>query len=154
MKKKRVLSLWVIKKIKKNSFCETEKSDYPRFLGHFYYHGTIDLPCISKPTSIRNWVTFCVSRISSDKIEISSDYGYTLLSYTQPWKKGGDLWRQVRKQFGKNDREWFFASSIENREREVDIVANVGLVAEFHKYGCLCRPIFLPFCCGTGQIKP
>jgi hypothetical protein len=49
-------------------------------------------------------------------------------------KKGGrDLWRQVRKQFGKNDREWFFASSIENREREVDIVANVGLVVEFLK---------------------
>ena len=33
--------------------------------------------------------------------------------------------------FGKNDREWFFASSIENREREVDIVANVGLIVEF-----------------------
>ena len=45
---------------KKFLFCENEKLDYPRFLGHFYYHGTIDLPCISKPTSIRNWVTFCV----------------------------------------------------------------------------------------------
>ena len=48
------------KKSKKNFFfCETEKLDYPRFLGVFYYHGTMNLPCIREPTSIRNWVTFC-----------------------------------------------------------------------------------------------
>ena len=47
------------KKIKKRFFCENQKLDYPRFLGDFYYQGTINLPCISKPTSIRNWVTFC-----------------------------------------------------------------------------------------------
>ena len=48
------------KKIKKNIFfCENEKLDYPRFLGVFYYHGTMNLPCIREPTSIRNWVTFC-----------------------------------------------------------------------------------------------
>ena len=48
------------KKIKKNIFfCENEKLDYPRFLVDFYYHGTINVPCIKEPTSIRNWVTFC-----------------------------------------------------------------------------------------------
>ena len=53
------------KKIKKKIFfCETEKLDYPRFLGDFYYHGILNLPCISKSTSIRNWVTFCASCIS------------------------------------------------------------------------------------------
>ena len=44
---------------KENFFCENEKLNYFRFLGHFYYHGTMNLPCISKSTSIRNWVTFC-----------------------------------------------------------------------------------------------
>ena len=48
------------KKIKKkNFFCENEKLNYPRFLGDFYYHGTMNVPCISELLSIRNWVTFC-----------------------------------------------------------------------------------------------
>ena len=48
------------KKIPKNIFfCENEKLDYPRFLGDFYCNGTMNLPCIREPTSIRNWVTFC-----------------------------------------------------------------------------------------------
>ena len=45
------------KKEKKN--CEIRKFDYPIYLGYFYYHGTMILPCTSKPASIRNWVTFC-----------------------------------------------------------------------------------------------
>ena len=44
---------------KKNFFCENEKLDYTRFLEDFYYHGTLNLPCIRGLTSIRNWVTFC-----------------------------------------------------------------------------------------------
>ena len=44
---------------KKFFFCENEKLNYPRFLGDFYYHGTMNVPCISESTSIRNWVTFC-----------------------------------------------------------------------------------------------
>ena len=44
---------------KKKIFCENEKLNYPRFLGDFYYHGTMNVPCISESTSIRNWVTFC-----------------------------------------------------------------------------------------------
>ena len=44
---------------KKNFFCENEKSNYPRFLGDFYYHGTMNIPCISEMSSICNWVTFC-----------------------------------------------------------------------------------------------
>ena len=50
-----------VKKIcqKKKNSCENEKLDLPRYLGTFYYHGTMILSCISEPTSIRNWVTFC-----------------------------------------------------------------------------------------------
>ena len=44
---------------KKNFFCETEKLDYPKFLGDFYYHGRLNLPCIREQMRIRNWVTFC-----------------------------------------------------------------------------------------------
>ena len=44
---------------KKIFFCENEKLNYPRFLGHFYYHGTLNVPSISKKMSIRNWGTFC-----------------------------------------------------------------------------------------------
>ena len=33
--------------------------NYFRFLGHFYYHGTLNVPSISETKSIRNWVTFC-----------------------------------------------------------------------------------------------
>ena len=44
---------------KKIFFCENEKLNYFRFLGHFYYHGTLNVPCISESKSIRNWVTFC-----------------------------------------------------------------------------------------------
>ena len=32
---------------------------YPRFLGDFYYHGTMNVPSISEKMSIRNLVTFC-----------------------------------------------------------------------------------------------
>ena len=44
---------------KKKKFCENEKLNYFRFLGHFYYHGTLNVPSISELKSIRNWVTFC-----------------------------------------------------------------------------------------------
>ena len=44
---------------KKIFFCENEKLNYPRLLGDFYYHGTMNVPCISELSSIRNWVTFC-----------------------------------------------------------------------------------------------
>ena len=57
------------KNFKKKIFCETEKLDYPRFLGDFYYHGTMNLPCIREPTSIRNWVTFCDQNIKCNFIK-------------------------------------------------------------------------------------
>ena len=59
----KINSIPEIKKIveKKKKNCENEKLDYPRYLGEFYYHGTMNLLCISKPTSIHNWVTFCGS---------------------------------------------------------------------------------------------
>ena len=37
---------------KKKKKCENEKLDYPRFLVDFYYHGTINVPCIREPMSI------------------------------------------------------------------------------------------------------
>ena len=58
-KKNRQKHLLKKKISKKYFFCENEKLDYPRFLGDFYYHGTMNLPCIIELTSIRNWVTFC-----------------------------------------------------------------------------------------------
>ena len=65
MKKKTLKKFLEKKKIqKKFFFCENEKLDYPRVLGVFYYHGTIILPCIIKPTSICNWVTFCSVSLS------------------------------------------------------------------------------------------
>ena len=52
-------------------FCENEKLDYPRFLGDFYYHGKMNVPCISEPKSIRNWVTFCgQAQIKIGKVKI------------------------------------------------------------------------------------
>ena len=47
---------------KKIFFCENEKLNYTRFLGVFYYHWTMNVPCISEKMSIRNWVTFLSSR--------------------------------------------------------------------------------------------
>ena len=41
-------------------FCENEKLDDPRYLGDFYYRGTMNVPCIRESTSICNWVTFYV----------------------------------------------------------------------------------------------
>ena len=40
-------------------FCENSKLVYPRYLGYFYYHGTMILPCIRQQETIHNWVTFC-----------------------------------------------------------------------------------------------
>ena len=40
-------------------FCPSQSTDKPRYLRYFYEEGRINVPCISKLTSIRNWVTFC-----------------------------------------------------------------------------------------------
>ena len=40
-------------------FCPSQSTDKPRYLRYFYEEGKINVPCISKLTSIRNWVTFC-----------------------------------------------------------------------------------------------
>ena len=44
--------------------CENSKLVYPRYLGYFYYHGTMILPCIRQPETFRNWVNFCGQGIS------------------------------------------------------------------------------------------
>ena len=41
-------------------FCPSQSTDKPRYLRYIYEGGTINVPCISKSASIRNWVTFCV----------------------------------------------------------------------------------------------
>ena len=77
---------------KKNFFCENEKLDYPRFLEDFYYHGTMILPCIREPTSIRNWVTFCGRSIINLKLHLNKRRGGC---YCYNWKAaavvGNDL---------------------------------------------------------------
>ena len=48
------------KKDEKKSFlCENSKLVYPRYLGYFYYHRKMILPCIRQQETIHNWVTFC-----------------------------------------------------------------------------------------------
>ena len=48
-------------RIKKNEKkCENSKSLYPRFLGDFYFYGTMNVSCTRQQESIRNWGTFCV----------------------------------------------------------------------------------------------
>ena len=42
----------------------SQSTDNPRYLGDFYYGGTLILQCIKQPATIRNWVTFCGSRVS------------------------------------------------------------------------------------------
>jgi len=58
-KVKRIKKKFTKKKIKNKKNCENSKFDNPRFLGAFYYHGTMNVPCISKQESIRNWRTYC-----------------------------------------------------------------------------------------------
>ena len=58
---------------KKKKFCENETLDYPRFLVDFYYHGTINVPCIREPTSIRNCCGYIQIAISLETT-ISSKY--------------------------------------------------------------------------------
>ena len=61
-------------------FCENEKLNYARFLGDFYYHGTMNVPCISEKMSIRNWVTFCGSDSSANQNKNS----FTFTNLTKP----------------------------------------------------------------------
>ena len=49
--------VWILRSKKK--FCENSKLVYPRYLGYFYYHGTMIFPCIRQQETIRNCVTFC-----------------------------------------------------------------------------------------------
>ena len=37
----------------------SQSTDYPRYLGDFYYGGTLILQCIKQLATICNWVTFC-----------------------------------------------------------------------------------------------
>ena len=46
--KKKIEKIWKIWKRKK---CENSKLDYPRFLGAYYFHGTINDQCTSKQES-------------------------------------------------------------------------------------------------------
>ena len=59
-------NLWLFKiyfkkgrKNRKRKNCENSKLVNPRYLGYFYYHGKMILPCIKQQETIRNWVTFC-----------------------------------------------------------------------------------------------
>jgi hypothetical protein len=67
-----------LKKIEKKKFeknCENSKLVYPRYLGYFYYHGTIILPCIRQQETIRNWVTFCgQSVLKKGRMEAMFDF--------------------------------------------------------------------------------
>ena len=55
----------------------SQSTDYPRYLGDFYYGGTLILQCIKQPVTIHNWVTFCGTEGSSAKFPtwICSSYG-------------------------------------------------------------------------------
>ena len=37
----------------------SQSTDYAKYLGDFYYGGTLILQCIKQLATIRNWVTFC-----------------------------------------------------------------------------------------------
>ena len=47
------------------SFCMYQSTDYPKYLGDFYYGGTLILQCIKQLATIPNWVTFCGSGLDS-----------------------------------------------------------------------------------------
>ena len=50
---------------KKKKNCENLKLVYSRFLRDFYYHGTMNVPCIRRQETIRNWGTFCAFNIKA-----------------------------------------------------------------------------------------
>ena len=106
---------------KKNFFCENEKSNNPRFLGDFYYHGTINVPSISESMSIRNWVTFCANSIGLWAFVVLLRWKKSTWSYILLMNKNGTFWR----------KQYFLVTVLQ----QIEIL--VSIFQKYHKPFCL-----------------